>query len=75
MGNILFQNNPKPKGNNILDQLNQIRSAGPSNVIFNQMYKNNPQFKKFADSMQGKSPEQAFKENGLDFNQFRNMKW
>lgn len=75
MGNMLFQNNPKPKGNPILDQLNQIRSAGPSNVIFNQMYQNNPQFRQFADNMKGKTPEQAFRENGLNFNQFKNLKW
>ena len=77
MGNILFQNNnsPKPKGNSLLDQLHQIRQTGPSNVIFNQMYQNNPQFKQFADSMRGKTPEQAFKERGLDFNQFKNFKW
>lgn len=75
MGNILFQNNPKPKGNPILDQLSQIRQAGPSNLIFNQMYQNNPQFRQFADSMRGKTPDQAFRENGLDFNQFKNYKW
>ncbi len=75
MGNILFQNNPKPKGNSLLDQLNQIRQAGPSNMIFNQMYQNNPQFRQFADSMRGKTPDQAFRENGLDFNQFKNYKW
>lgn len=77
MGNILFQNNnsPKPKGNQLLDQLHQIRQTGPSNVIFNQMYQNNPQFKQFADSMRGKTPEQAFQERGLDFNQFKNFKW
>lgn len=43
--------------------------------MFNQMYQNNPQFRQFADSMRGKTPEQAFKENGLNFNQFKNMKW
>ena len=75
MGNILFQNNPKPKGNSLLDQLQQIRQAGPSSTIFNQMYQNNPQFRQFADSVRGKTPDQAFRENGLDFNQFKNMKW
>lgn len=75
MGNILFQNNPKPKGNPILDQLTQIRQAGPSNAVFNQMYQTNPQFRQFADSMRGKTPDQAFRENGLDFNQFKNYKW
>ena len=75
MGNILFQNNPQPKGNSILDQLSQIRQAGPSNMVFNQMYRNNLQFRQFADSMRGKTPEQAFRESGLDFSQFKNMKW
>jgi hypothetical protein len=58
-----------------LDQLAQIRRAGPSNAIFNQMYQSNPQFKQFADSMRGKTPEQAFRENGLNFDQFKNMQW
>lgn len=75
MGNILFQNNPSPKGNPILDQLRQIRQAGPSNAVFDQMYRSNPQFKQFADSMRGKTPDQAFKENGLDFSQFKNYRW
>lgn len=74
MGNILFQNN-KPKNNGPLDQLAQIRQQGPSNVLFNQMYQSNPQFKQFADSLQGKTPQQAFQEHGLDFNQFKNLKW
>ena len=77
MGNILFQNqnSNKPMGNSALSQINQIRQQGPSNVIFNQMYQNNPQFRQFADSMRGKTPDQAFRENGLDFNQFKNYKW
>lgn len=75
MGNILFQNNPKQPNNSPLDQLHQIRQQGPSNVLFNQMYQNNPQFRQFADSMRGKTPDQAFRENGLDFNQFKNYKW
>lgn len=76
MGNILFKNNsPKPKGNSVLDSIAQIRRQGPSNIMFDRMYRSNPQFRQFADSMKGKTPEQAFKENGLDFNQFRNYKW
>ena len=59
----------------LLETLKQIKHQGPSNTLFNQMYQNNPQFKQFADSMQGKTPEQAFNEHGLDFNQFKNYKW
>ena len=74
MGNILFQNN-KPQNNTPLVQLAQLRQQGPSNVLFNQMYQSNPQFKQFADSMRGKTPEQAFNENGLDFNKFKGYQW
>jgi len=50
---------------------------GPSNfieqMIFNKLYQSNPQFRQFADSMRGKSPEQAFQEQGLDYSQYQNM--
>lgn len=42
-------------------------------LIFNKMYRSNPQFRSFADSMQGKTPEQAFQEQGLDYSQFRDI--
>ena len=73
MANMLFNRNNQ--NNTPLVQLQQLRQQGPSNVLFNKMYNNNPQFKQFADSMQGKTPEQAFSENGLDFNRFKNLKW
>ncbi len=74
MGNILFQNSNR-QGNTLLAMINQAKGMGPSNVVFAQMYQSNPQFRQFADSMQGKTPEQAFRENGLDFNQFKPFKW
>lgn len=50
---------------------------GPSgmlqSLIFNSLYQRNPQFRQFADSMRGKTPEQAFQEQGLDYNQYRDM--
>lgn len=73
MANMLFNRNNQ--NNTPLVQLQQLRQQGPSNVLFNKMYNSNPQFKQFADSMQGKTPEQAFSENGLDFNRFKNLKW
>ena len=42
-------------------------------MIFNRLYQSNPQFRNFADSMQGKTPEQAFQEQGLDYSQFQNV--
>lgn len=78
MANILsqmFQQKQQQTPSNPLTALDQIRQQGPSNVVFNQMYQNNPKFRQFADSMRSKTPDQAFKENGLDFNQFKNYKW
>lgn len=42
-------------------------------MIFNRLYNSNPQFRELADSMQGKTPEQAFQERGLDYSQFQNV--
>jgi len=75
MGNILFQQNQPKSKNSVLNQLAQIKQSGPSNLLFQQMYNNNLDFKRFADSVQGMTPEQAFKQYGLDFNQFRNQRW
>lgn len=76
MANPLFkQHQPQNNGNPILNTLSQMKSMGPSGSLYNQMYQTNPQFRQFADSMQGKTPEQAFKENGLNFNQFKHLKW
>lgn len=56
---------------------NPINQSGPGSIlqrlIFNKMYQNNPQFRQFADSMQGKTPEQAFQEQGLDYSQYQNI--
>ena len=65
--------NPMPQGMGV--PTNQ--PAGPmammQQMIFNNMYNSNPQFRQFADAMQGKTPEQAFQEYGLDYNQYRNV--
>lgn len=68
MPNNLMNQRPK---NQILSAVNQVRSMGGPQAAYNYMYQTNPQFRQFADSMRGKTPEQAFSENGLDFNQFR----
>lgn len=75
MGNILFKDSPQPQGNQVLNTLNQVRQSGPSNIIFNKLYNSNPQFKQFADGVKGKTPDQAFREHGLDFGQFANYRW
>lgn len=61
------------RGNSVLDAINTMKSAAQGNpqALFNSMYQTNPQFRQFAQSMRGKTPEQAFRENGLDFEQVR----
>ena len=76
MANVLLQNNQTQTSNNsILKLISQAKSLGPSVTVFNQLYSTNQDFKQFADSMQGKTPEQAFSEYGLNFNQFKPYKW
>ena len=51
--------------------------AGPMNMmqqmIFNNLYNSNPNFRQLADSVMNKTPEQAFQEYGLDYNHYRNV--
>lgn len=72
MPNPLFENQPRPGDQGIFGLLKN-KSPEQIQLIFNQMYKNNPEFRDFANSMKGKTPEQAFKEHGFDFNSFKNM--
>lgn len=45
--------------------------GGNPQAIFQNMLKTNPQFRSFAESVKGKTPEQAFSEYGLDFNEVK----
>ena len=38
-------------------------------AMFNQAYQNNPEFRDFANSMKGKTMEEACREKGIDPNQ------
>ena len=53
------------------------QQQGPMNgiqqMIFNNLYNNNPQFRAFADSMRGKDPQQEFQSRGLDYNQYKDL--
>lgn len=77
MANSLYQKfgNQGNQGNNIPGMINQFKSMGPSNSLFKKMYESNPQFKSFADSVRGKTPEEAFRQTGLNFDDFRHLKW
>ena len=71
MPSSLFPN--QSQGNSILAALNAVNSMGNPEAMYQHMYSTNPSFRSFADSMRGKTPEQAFMENGLDFAQVRNL--
>lgn len=72
MPNPIFQ---QRGGNPMLDRISMMRSmlSGNPEQLYNQMYQSNPQFRNFADSMKGKTIEQAYMEHGQDPNQVRNM--
>ena len=61
--------------NPIQYNLDGIRSmiGGNPQALFESMVRSNPQFASFVQMHKGKTAEQAFKEYGLDFNQFRGL--
>ena len=63
------------QNNAIIDAIGNLKSVmqGNPQALFDNMMQNNPQFRAFAESMKGKTPEQAFQEHGLDFNQFKEL--
>lgn len=70
MASSLF-NGPRP--NPIAEAVNRLRAMGNPATAYEEMYRSDPNFRSFADSMVGKTPEQAFKENGLDFGSVRRL--
>lgn len=72
MASSLFKNSSNASGSDAVSMLRQIVGTDP-NAAFESMYRSNPRFRQFADSMKGKSPEDAFREYGLDFNQYRGL--
>lgn len=60
-------------GSSVLQAVNALKSASQGNpqALYAHLYQTNPQFRSFADSMKGKTPEQAFQENGFDYSQVR----
>lgn len=54
---------------NLLSQIVQIKNmleGKNTDEVFDDMMKNNPQFRQFVESNRGKSPEQIARENGID---------
>ncbi len=48
---------------------------GSSSVVFNKLYQSNQNFRQFADQVRNMTPEQAFKQYGLNYDQFKGLKW
>lgn len=71
----MFNQKPKQQNNQLQSQLQALKQQGPSSAVFNQMYNSNPAFRQFADQVRNKTPEEAFKQYGLDFNNFKGLKW
>lgn len=61
-------------GSSILGAVQQLRALGDPSQAYAQLYQSNPQFRQFADSVRGKTPEQAFMENGLNYDDFKNFR-
>ena len=77
MASSLFPSSVPPSranGKSLFDLIGMARSAqgGPA-AFAQQLMRENPQFREFAERNQGKSPEQIASENGIDFNQVRNL--
>lgn len=74
---LMRPRNPIPQ--QPMGQPSQPMPAGQGNgnlierMLFNKMYQGNPQFRQFADSVRGMSPEQAFQQQGLDYSQYQNI--
>lgn len=69
--NPILQMLNNPQSSNILSQFNQIRnmlSGKNPDDMYNQLMKNNPQFRHFVEANANKTPQQIASENGIDFN-------
>lgn len=46
---------------------------GNPQALMSRLRQENPQFEQFVQQNKDKTPEQAFREHGFDYNQFRNL--
>lgn len=55
----------------IAAQIRRMVSTNPG--LVDQFASANPEFAKFLQENRGKTPEQAFSDNGIDFSQYRHL--
>lgn len=70
MASTLFPVNSK---SSLIGNVKKLVNGNPQ-AMFDSMYASNDQFRQFADSMKGKTPQQAFAEHGLSFDDFKNLR-
>ena len=70
MASTLFPTNSK---SSLIGNIKKLMSGDPQ-TMFDKMYSSNSQFRQFADSIKGKTPQQAFAEHGLNFDDFKNLR-
>lgn len=63
-------NRPNP-----LDKVRELRAManGDPSALVSRLMQTNPSFSQFVQANRGKTPEQAFRDNGLDFSQYKNL--
>ena len=56
-----------------IGNVKRMMQGGNPNTVMQMMAQQNPQFAKFMQDNQGKSPQQIAKENGLDWGMIQNL--
>ena len=64
--NPLMQEMGQPNGMDSLMRIARMLQNGDPEQIAKSLMQNNPQFRAFMQSVQGKTPEQFAQENGID---------
>lgn len=82
MGNILLKNLGSKRPNNGLNAIiDQVRRAGPSDAMLESMLKNDItapnglKLRDLYDTVRNMTPEDAFRQYGGNFDDFRKFKW
>lgn len=67
-----FTQQPQPQMQTLNSQLNNLKAMANGNAsgLIAYLKQTNPDFAAFARSVEGKTPQQAFAERGLDYSQF-----
>jgi hypothetical protein len=69
-----FGSNPQPSSQLVsqLSLLRQMLGSDPGSVV-QALVRTNPDFARFYEENRGKTPEQAFSDNGIDISQVRQL--